>query len=409
MKFTVVKNFASLGLMQAINYLLPIILTPYLVVTIGISNVGIIATMTAFAAYFQLLIDYGFNLTATREIARNSSDNEYLSRITSAVINIKVMFSILVVVFSIIISQFSFYFSQYFQVYIFTILLVISQSLFPVWHFQGVQQMQYITLCNSIPKIMAAIMVFVLIKKADDTWKVQFIYFCGGVLSLLFSYSILFCKFRFVYKFNLDDIRFHLKDGMSVFTARLASGLYKNFNILALGYFSTPMAVGVYSIAEKVLRGMQMVQNVLGDVLYPMFSKENKYREDFFKILIKKYWAIVFIFYLVATIIIYSASNIISVFLAKSSSYDVDICLKIMSAAFFFGGMNYIFAVLGLVSCGQTKVYAKCVILTGVFNVIVSTLLSYEYSYEGASLALVLSEIFLFVLVIFKSKKTGII
>ncbi|WP_374704666.1 oligosaccharide flippase family protein, partial [Escherichia coli] len=117
---------------------------------------------------------------------------------TSAVINIKVMFSILVVVFSIIISQFSFYFSQYFQVYILTILLVISQSLFPVWHFQGVQQMQYITLCNSIPKIMAAIMVFVLIKQADDTWKVQFIYFCGGVLSLLFSYSILFCKFRFV-------------------------------------------------------------------------------------------------------------------------------------------------------------------------------------------------------------------
>ena len=87
MKFTVVKNFASLGLMQAINYLLPIILTPYLVVTIGISNVGIIATMTAFAAYFQLLIDYGFNLTATREIARNSSDNEYLSRITSALID----------------------------------------------------------------------------------------------------------------------------------------------------------------------------------------------------------------------------------------------------------------------------------------------------------------------------------
>ncbi|QKN28137.1 oligosaccharide flippase family protein [Escherichia coli] len=78
-----------------------------------------------------------------------------------------------------------------------------------------------------------------------------YLFFCGGVLSLLFSYSILFCKFRFVYKFNLEDIRFHLKDGMSVFTARLASGLYKNFNILALGYFSTPMAVGVYSIAEK--------------------------------------------------------------------------------------------------------------------------------------------------------------
>ncbi|QKN28138.1 oligosaccharide flippase family protein [Escherichia coli] len=68
---------------------------------------------------------------------------------------------------------------------------MISQSLFPVWHFQGVQQMQYITLCNSIPKIMAAIMVFILIKQADDTWKVQFIYFFAEVY-FLYCFLILF-------------------------------------------------------------------------------------------------------------------------------------------------------------------------------------------------------------------------
>ncbi|HBY1200325.1 TPA: flippase, partial [Klebsiella pneumoniae] len=45
------KNLASLGFMQIINYALPIILMPYLIIKIGISNVGLIATITAITAY----------------------------------------------------------------------------------------------------------------------------------------------------------------------------------------------------------------------------------------------------------------------------------------------------------------------------------------------------------------------
>ncbi|XCN85982.1 oligosaccharide flippase family protein [Klebsiella pneumoniae] len=54
-----VRNFASLGTMQVINYIVPILLTPFLVMKIGIANVGITATSMAVATYIQLFIDYG--------------------------------------------------------------------------------------------------------------------------------------------------------------------------------------------------------------------------------------------------------------------------------------------------------------------------------------------------------------
>jgi PST family polysaccharide transporter len=42
-----------------------------------------------------------------------------------------------------------------------------------------------------------------------------------------------------------------LIDGYPIFVARIASGLYREFNILAVGFFAGTAAVGVYSIAEK--------------------------------------------------------------------------------------------------------------------------------------------------------------
>ncbi|WP_142764117.1 oligosaccharide flippase family protein, partial [Klebsiella pneumoniae] len=72
---------------------------------------------------------------------------------------------------------------------------------------------------------------------------------------------------------SFKDINKQLKDGYSIFVARIASGLYKNFNVLILGFFAGTAAVGAYSIAERILRSAQMVQNVIGDTLYPSFAK----------------------------------------------------------------------------------------------------------------------------------------
>lgn len=406
---TILRNFASLGAMQAINYILPIILTPFLVMTIGISNVGIIATMTAISAYFQLVIDYGFNLTATRDIAKNSADHNMVSRITSAVFSIKVLFSFIILLLCLASSLLFDFINGYFLTFIFTVLLTIMQSFFPVWHFQGMQKMQFITFCNALPKILCAIAILLAIKNESDVWKVQLIYFIGAACSFIMAFIALKFKFKFRFVFRFDDIKLCLIDGLSVFTARLASGLYKNFNVLILGYFSTPAAVGVYSIAEKVLRSLQMVQNVAGDTLYPIFSKNVQSKSDFFKMMTKRYAKYIILLYLLSAVVIYSASPFVSHFLARTTEHELTQSLQIMSLAFFFGGMNYIFAILGLMTSGYNKEFSICVIYTGLFNMIVATALSFKYSYLGGAFALVLSEVFLFILVFYYSKKSGVI
>ncbi|ELY3763688.1 oligosaccharide flippase family protein, partial [Cronobacter sakazakii] len=95
----ILSNIFSLGMLQVVNYILPIIVIPFLVSTIGLENVGILATVSAVISYFQICIDYGFSLTATRAIAKANNDTNQKNLITSSVILIKLTLATLLFMF----------------------------------------------------------------------------------------------------------------------------------------------------------------------------------------------------------------------------------------------------------------------------------------------------------------------
>lgn len=408
-KIKTLKNIASLGFMQLINYALPIILMPFLVIRIGISNVGLIATFTAIAAYMQLVIDYGFNLSATRDIAKNGYENTRASLISSSVFGIKFTISIAFFIISVIVTYTNHELLDYQALFLLTVGIVIFQSMFPAWHFQAAERMHFITVCNSVPKLIAASLVFIFVKSPNDVWKVQACFLAGTVISFISAMVVLKIKFDFKFKISLNECRKQLRDGYPIFVARVSSGLYKNFNILILGFFAGTAAVGAYSIAERILRSAQMVQNVIGDTLYPSFAKGFTGDPTFFKKSAKLYkWHIIAL-YATASVVLFMLSDFIGHIIGRTSAEEVASCLKIMSVAFLFGGLSYVCAILGMTSCGYSKQFSWCVIATGLFNVVCATTLSYFYSYYGTAFALSLSELFLLCFVVFYSKRTGIL
>src|SRR6202041_929777 len=85
----VVGNAASVMAVQAGSYILPLINIPYLLRVIGPEHFGLIAFSQAVMAYFVTLNDYGFNLSATRELAVHRDDPVLRSQLYSTVIAIK--------------------------------------------------------------------------------------------------------------------------------------------------------------------------------------------------------------------------------------------------------------------------------------------------------------------------------
>ena len=87
----IIDNILSLFSLQGLNYILPIISFPYLTRVLGPENFGLIAFAGAFIGYFQILTDYGFNLSATREISINRENQKKISKIFSTVMITKII------------------------------------------------------------------------------------------------------------------------------------------------------------------------------------------------------------------------------------------------------------------------------------------------------------------------------
>jgi len=267
------KNGISLTFLQFSNYLFPLITLPYLTRILGPEKFGLISFSQAFIQYFVLFTDYGFNLSATREISINRYNNIKVSEIFSSVLIAKIL---LFFISFFILIFITFYFKKFREdlcLYYFTFGFVIGQVLFPIWFFQGIENMKYIALINIWAKIFFTILIFVFIKKSSDYIYVPLINSIGFILSGIIGLYVAIKKFNI--KLFIPDISSIIEQankGKHIFASTLFISVYTNSNIFLLGFFASDKVVGYYSLVEKIVRIIIYFYTTITQVFYPYIS-----------------------------------------------------------------------------------------------------------------------------------------
>ena len=276
-------NFLSLTALQGINYLVPLITFPYLVYTLGIEQFGLFSFIFAFADYGVTIVDYGFELAATKHISANQKNQKKIDEIFSSVMIIKTAMMILFFIFMLLLLTTVDKFAKDLWLYFLAFGLVLGEVLFPVWFFQGIEKMRYITILNAVSKGIFAGAILIFVHSPDDIDLVLMFYSLGSIIAGALAYYIAINKFGVTFSWqSKETLTYYLKDAWYIFTSRIATQLYQRLNIIILGFFVNDTLLGYYSIVIKIIRAGGAILTALPRALYPYFAKLYKESKEAF-------------------------------------------------------------------------------------------------------------------------------
>jgi len=395
------ENFLSLSVLQGANYILPLITLPYLVRVLGPEKFGLIAFAQSFIQYFNIFTDYGFNLSATREISIYRDNKEKISEIFSSVMIIK--FGLLVlsfIIMSIIVFSFK-KFKNDWLIYYLTFGMVLGQILFPVWFFQGMERMKYITILNIVAKGIFTICIFIFIRKMADYLYVPLINSTGLLVAGGLSLRIVSKDFGI--KFILPSfkaIKHQLKEGWHIFISTVAISLYTNTRIFAVGLFTNNTITGYYAIAEKLMNVIQTFPlSSLLQTLYPRLSKIYLENKEKAKKLMNKFQNFTIVIYFLALSLIFIATPLIVKIVSGAPYKEVIVSFRLLLIAVFFINANA-FRVQFLLVMGKYNIFARIHLIMGIIGLLLTFLATYFFSYIGTATSIIIVSFVILVLTI---------
>ncbi|MDE2028489.1 MAG: oligosaccharide flippase family protein, partial [Candidatus Omnitrophica bacterium] len=164
----VLHNVTSLSGLQVVTYFFPIIIVPYLFRVIGADKFGLISFAQAFVQYFMIITDYGFSVSATKEISLCIEEKHRVLNVISAVMTIKAILALVCLLVLGAIVYFIPKFQHDWMVYVLSFGFVIGSVLFPSWFFQGSEHMKYTAKLNIIGEFLYAFGIFLFVHDPKD-------------------------------------------------------------------------------------------------------------------------------------------------------------------------------------------------------------------------------------------------
>ncbi len=277
---TLFTNTVMLYIMQISGYLFPLLTFPYLTRVLGRDTYGILTASSAVMSYFQLLVDFGFILSATRDCSLCRDDKKQLIRINCSVVQSKCLLSLIgLIVLLPVIGVVPLYRENALYL-ILSYLSVFLSSFIPDYLFRGLEKMSSITYRTLGARTIYLILVFAFIHTERQFILVPVFNAASNLFIVAWSWWYVLKKFRLPYRFqSLTSTLETLKRSAIFFLSRIASTLYGASNVFLMTLLGFPTGVlGQYGAADSLIQNARKMLTPISDSLYPYMVKNRNFK-----------------------------------------------------------------------------------------------------------------------------------
>lgn len=399
---TVINNFAWLSVLQIAGYIFPLISIPYLAKVIGVDGFGKIAFASAVIIWIQTITDWGFNFTATRDVAKNKNDKLMVSEIFSNVLWSRILLMIIsFVVLSILVVLIPLFKDNYLVIFA-SFLMIPGHICFPDWFFQAVEKMKYITILNLLFKLLFTLSIFLVVKEKDDYLWQPILISLGYVVCGMISMYIILVRWKIeLNRFSFAKVMKAIRSSTDVFINNLTPNLYNSFSVMLLGFCGGSQANGLLDGGNKFVNIATQFQTTLSRAFFPYISRKEDKIGLFARI--NNICSI-----LLCVILFVFAPTIIHLMLSEEFEGSI-VILRLLAISLIFTGLSNTYGTNYLIVRHKEKILRNLTLISSVIGFVLAIPLVYYFSVVGAALTILISRgilgVFSYVSVIRLEKK----
>ena len=265
-----IKNFGYLSALQLFTLFIPLITYPYLIRIIGKEIWGEIIFAQVIISYASLLINFGFDVSATREVSVSRDNPSELSKIVSSVFIAKLFFGLVSTLSIILLINFIPLFSHHKLLYLYTFIFCLGDIFFPIYFFLGIEKMKYITFINLFTKLLFLLFIFTFVKDKDDYILIPLFNglgaAIGGIIAMIIVVKIYNIRISLV---NVSAVKNRVRASINYFITDLSIVLKDRVNLLVIGSFIGFSEVAYYDLGTKIVHIAQTPFSIINRVLLP--------------------------------------------------------------------------------------------------------------------------------------------
>lgn len=408
LKSGLVRNTGALYLVQIANYLVPLILLPFLTRVLGAGGYGRLATLQAIAAYGLVVTDYGFQLSATRKVAARLERGEEVRQLYAAVTAVRVLLALLAILLMCLAVAALPYLTLTVTVAAALTVLVLGNALTPLWLFQGFQRMGLVSLLVLTSRLGAAALTLLLVRVPQDVALALLAQALGAVLPAGFA---LWQAARLVPapgRPSLAGLRMELADGWPIFQTAVFSALLTNSGVLILGTVAGAQVAGGYAAVERVGKGVASMLAPVTQAIYPRVSASFTRSHQDGLSMVRRFGlpllalSGVLAGLLVAITLFGGVGRLLGAEYQRFAG-----ALLVLAPWMVLGVANNLLGIQYLTNIGQQGWYAAAFTLSSLLALILFVVLSRYWSYWGIAWGLVLGEALLAVLLWWRAREVS--
>ncbi|HLV95090.1 MAG TPA: flippase [Candidatus Acidoferrales bacterium] len=392
-RHALVQNTIAMGLVQAGTGFVPLVTVPYLARVLGVAGWGLVAFAQSFGAYMSVFGDYGFALSATREVARHRDDHEKLAEIVAGVLGAKTLLAAGMIAVAFGVQRWVPIFRDNPLLLWAGLFCALARTSSMIWYFQGRERMRLVAWVDIVTQILAAIAIFVLVKKPADGWRALGLQGLGYLFSFFIGLALTYREVSArvpIWRSTWEALRM----GWSMFLFRGSVSLYTAGNAFILGLFVSPVWVGYYAGAEKISRAFLNLLNPINQALYPRLShlvyhaRERAVRLARVAIAVMGCGGVA-----LGALVFALAPLLVRVILGKGYEHAVPV-LRILALLPPLIALSNVYGIQWMLPLGMDRAFNAIIVIAGVINIGLAIALAPVYLASGMAWSVVSAEIF---------------